>query len=155
MLLLLFLAWIIFNGRVTVEIVLFGVVIAVLIFAFICRFMDYSISKELKFYKKAPLFCKYVWLLVKEIIKANISVCRMILTRKEIMEPVIVKVHTNLRTEIARVILANSITLTPGTITVSVTERELLVHCLDKSLAEGMEDSVFVKLLEKMEGKAK
>lgn len=155
MLLLFFLAWIIFNGRVTVEIVLFGVVIAVLIFAFICRFMDYSISKELKFYKKAPLFCKYVWLLVKEIIKANISVCRMILTRKEIMEPVIVKVHTNLRTEIARVILANSITLTPGTITVSVTERELLVHCLDKSLAEGMEDSVFVKLLEKMEGKAK
>lgn len=155
MLLLFFLAWIIFNGRVTVEIVLFGVVIAVLIFAFICRFMDYSISKELKFYKKAPLFCKYVWLLVKEIIKANISVCRMILTRKELMEPVIVKVHTNLRTEIARVILANSITLTPGTITVSVTERELLVHCLDKSLAEGMEDSVFVKLLEKMEGKAK
>ena len=155
MLLLFFLAWIIFNGRVTVEIVLFGVVIAVLIFAFICRVMDYSISKELKFYKKAPLFCKYVWLLVKEIIKANISVCRMILTRKEIMEPVIVKVHTNLRTEIARVILANSITLTPGTITVSVTERELLVHCLDKSLAEGMEDSVFVKLLEKMEGKAK
>ena len=155
MLLLFFLAWIIFNGRVTVVIVLFGVVIAVLIFAFICRFMDYSISKELKFYKKAPLFCKYVWLLVKEIIKANISVCRMILTRKEIMEPVIVKVHTNLRTEIARVILANSITLTPGTITVSVTERELLVHCLDKSLAEGMEDSVFVKLLEKMEGKAK
>ena len=57
MLLLFFLAWIIFNGRVTVEIVLFGVVIAVLIFAFICRFMDYSISKELKFYKKAPLFC--------------------------------------------------------------------------------------------------
>ena len=55
MLLLFFLAWIIFNGRVTVEIVLFGVVIAVLIFAFICRFMDYSISKELKFYKKAPL----------------------------------------------------------------------------------------------------
>ena len=155
MLLLFFLAWIIFNGRVTVEIVLFGVVIAVVIFAFICRFLDYSISKELKFYKKAPLFCKYVWLLVKEIIKANISVCRMILTRKEIMEPVIVKVHTNLRTEIARVILANSITLTPGTITVSVTERELLVHCLDKSLAEGMEDSVFVKLLEKMEGKAK
>ena len=155
MLLLFFLAWIIFNGRVTVEIVLLGVVIAVLIFAFICRFMDYSISKELKFYKKAPLFCKYVWLLVKEIIKANISVCRMILTRKELMEPVIVKVHTNLRTEIARVILANSITLTPGTITVSVTERELLVHCLDKSLAEGMEDSVFVKLLEKMEGKAK
>ena len=70
------------------------------------------------------------------------------------MEPVIVKVHTNLKTETAKVILANSITLTPGTITVSLTGQELLVHCLDKSLAEGMEDSAFVKLLEEMEGVA-
>ena len=67
------------------------------------------------------------------------------------MEPVIVHVHTNLKTETARVILANSITLTPGTITVSLTDDDLLVHCLDKSLAEGMENSSFVKLLEKME----
>ena len=58
----------------------------------------------------------------------------------------------NLKTEMARVMLANSITLTPGTITVSLTDQELLVHCLDKSLAEGMEDSEFVKLLEKLEG---
>ena len=75
----------------------------------------------------------------------------MILSRKEIVEPVIVHVHTNLKTVTARVILANSITLTPGTITVSMTDDNLLVHCLDKSLAEGMEDSAFVKLLEKME----
>ena len=67
------------------------------------------------------------------------------------MEPVIVHVHTDLKTEAARVILANSITLTPGTITVSLTEDVLLVHCLDKSLAAGMEDSVFVRLLKKLE----
>ena len=85
--------------------------------------------------------------------QANLTVCRMILTRKEIVEPVIVHVHTNLKTETARVILANSITLTPGTITVSMTDDDLLVHCLDKSLAEGMEDSVFVRLLQKLEEK--
>ncbi len=67
------------------------------------------------------------------------------------MEPVIVHLHTNLKTETARVILANSITLTPGTITVSLTDQDLLVHCLDKSLSDGMEDSVFVRLLEKLE----
>lgn len=151
MLLLFFLAWIIFNGNLTLEIVLFGVVIALGVFAFICKFMDYSIHKELRFYKLVPVFFQYIFLLVKEIIQANLTVCRMILSRKEIMEPVIVHVHTNLKTEMARVILANSITLTPGTITVSLTEDDLLVHCLDKSLAEGMEDSSFVKLLEKME----
>ena len=152
MLPLFFIVWIIFNGRVTLEIVLFGIAISGLMFAFVCKFMDYSMEKERKFYKKFPLFCKYAVLLVKEIIKANLAVCYLILTRREVTEPVLVKVHTNLKTETARVILANSITLTPGTITVSLTEQELLVHCLDKSLSQGMEDSDFVRLLEQLEG---
>ena len=154
MLLLFFIAWIIFNGRITLEIAIFGVVIAAAMFAFICKFMGYSREKERAFYKKMPLFGKYVLLLVKEIVKANLAVCHMILTRKEVAEPVIVKVHTNLKKESTKVLLANSITLTPGTITVSLVGQELLVHCLDKSFAEGMEDSEFVKLLEKMEGDA-
>ena len=151
MLLLFFLAWIIFNGRVTLEIVLFGIVISLAIFWFVCKFMDYSIRRERNFYRKLPRLLQYGYVLIKEIVSANLAVCRMILTRKEIMEPVIVRVHTDLKTETARVILANSITLTPGTITVSLTGQELLVHCLDKSLSEGMEDSVFVKLLQKLE----
>ena len=154
MLLLFFIVWLIFNGRITLEISLFGIAVAGLMFGFLCKFMDYSVEKERTFYKKTPLFCKYVLLLVREIIKANLAVCHMILTRREVMEPVIVKVHTNLKTETARVILANSITLTPGTITVSLVDQELLVHCLDKTLAEGMEDSEFVKLLEQLEGDA-
>ena len=154
MLLLFFLAWIIFNGRVTLEIVLFGVVISLAVFAFICKFMDFSIQREMNFYRRLPWFARYGYLLIREIISANLAVCRMILTRKETMEPVIVRVHTNLKTETARVILANSITLTPGTITVSLTGQELLVHCLDKSLSEGMEGSAFEKLLEKMEEEA-
>lgn len=152
MLPLFFVVWIIFNGRITLEIALFGIAIAGVMFAFVCKFMDYSVEKERNLYRKLPLFGKYVVLLVAEIIKANFAVCRLILTRKEIPEPVLVKIHTNLKTETARVLLANSITLTPGTITVSLVEQELLVHCLDKSLAEGMEDSEFVKLLEVLEG---
>ena len=152
MLLLFFLAWIIFNGRITLEIVLFGIVISLAVFMFVCKFMDFSIQREFGFYRKLPQFAHYIFVLIKEIIAANLTVCRMIVTRKETMEPVIVRVHTDLKSETARVILANSITLTPGTITVSMTEQELLVHCLDKSLSEGMEDSVFVKLLKKMEG---
>ncbi len=151
MLLLFFLAWVIFNGRFTLEIALFGVAVSALVFGFICKFMDYSLAKERIFYKKLPLFCKYVLLLLKEIGKANLAVCRLILTRREVVEPVLVKIHTNLKSEVARVMLANSITLTPGTITVSLRDQELLVHCLDKSLAEGMENSEFVKLLEALE----
>ena len=152
MLLLFFAVWLIFNGRITLEITLFGIAVAGLMFAFMCRFMGYSVKRECALYKKIPLLCRYVMLLLREIIKANFSVCRMILTRRETVEPVIVSVRTDLKTETARVLLANSITLTPGTITVSMTDRELLVHCLDKSLAEGMEDSEFVRLLKQLEG---
>lgn len=154
MLLLFFLIWIVFNGRITVEILLFGCVISGAMLAFLCGFMDYSLQRERRFYRMIPAFSRYVFALLKEIVKANLEVCRMILTRKEILEPVIVRVRTDLKSETARAILANSITLTPGTITVSMTGQELLVHCLDKSLAEGMEDSEFVRLLRAMEEEA-
>jgi multicomponent Na+:H+ antiporter subunit E len=152
MLLLFFIAWLIFNGRITLEITIFGIAIAGLMFAFICKFMDYSVEKERRFYQKLPLLCKCVIVLVRDIIMANLAVCKLILTRKERIDPVIVKIRTDLKTETARVLLANSITLTPGTITVSLTDQELLVHCLDRSLAEGMTESEFAKLLEKLEG---
>ena len=151
MLLLFFLVWIIFNGRLTMEIALFGIAVAGAVFGFVCRFMEYSLKKELRFYRLMPAFVQYLYYLIKEIVFSNITVSRMILTRKEEMEPVIVHVRTSLKSETARGILANSITLTPGTITVSLTDDKLLVHCLDKSLSEGMEDSVFVRLLQKME----
>ena len=151
MLLLFFLAWVVFNGRLTLEIALFGAGVAGAVFWFICRFMDYNWKKERRFYRMLPALLQYVVCLVREIIAANLSVCRLILTRKETLEPVLVKVPTELKTELCRVILANSITLTPGTITVSLSGQELLVHCLDKSLSEGMEDSIFVRLLQKME----
>ena len=151
MLLLFFFVWIIFNGRVTLEIILFGIAVSAAMFAFLCKFMDYSIRQEKRLYRNLLQYARYIVVLIREIIGANLTVCRMILTRKETMEPVIVRVRTDLKTETAKVILANSITLTPGTITVSMSGQELLVHCLDKSLSEGMEDSVFVKLLRKME----
>lgn len=151
MLLLFFLAWIIFNGRITLEIILLGVVIAGVVFTFVCRFMDYSLKQELRLYRLLPAFGQYLYYLIKEVVLANMAVTRLILTRKEEIEPVIVHVHAKLKSETARVILANSITLTPGTITVSLTEDRLLVHCLDKSLSEGMDDSIFVRLLQKME----
>ena len=151
MLLLFFCVWVVFNGRLTLEIALFGVAVASAIFCFVCKFMDYSLQKELRFYRLIPAFVQYLYYLVKEIISANLAVSRMILTRREQMEPVIVHVHTDLETETARMILANSITLTPGTITVSLTDDDLLVHCLDRSLSDGMEDSVFTRLLKRME----
>lgn len=151
MLLLFFLVWLIFNGAVTTEIVLFGIVISLLMFAFICKFMDYSLRKEKKLLMRSGYFLLYVLILVREVLKANMEVVRMIISRDVVVQPVMVSFQTSLKSGFCRAILANTITLTPGTITVSLEDNELIVHCLDKSLAEGMENSVFVEMLEKLE----
>ena len=57
----------------------------------------------------------------------------------------------DIESEFLRFVLANSITLTPGTITVDVDDNHFCVHALDYTMAEDIENSVFVKLLVKME----
>lgn len=149
--LLFFAVWMILNGKVTAEICIFGVLISAALFYFMCRYMEYSLKKELLLFRLTRLFIRYFGVLVKEIVKANVCVLKIILSPELQPEPAFVYFDTDLRTGLARVLLANSITLTPGTITVSVEDDRFCVHCLDKELAEGMETSVFVKLLKEME----
>lgn len=151
MLVLFFLLWVIYNGSFTLEICVFGIIISSAVFAFCCKFMDHSMKKEIMIYKKSFLFARYVFLLIKEIVKANFVVIRMILSQKEEIQPKLVSFHSDLRTVAGKVFLANAITLTPGTITVTLEGDEYTVHCLDESLAEGMNDSIFVDYIKKME----
>lgn len=148
---LFFLAWVIFNGNITLEIAIFGVVIAAVMLAFMCKFMDYSLKKEINVYKKAVYFIQYAILLIREIVKANLAIIPKILTVEEEMDPVIVKFRTSLKSDFTRMLLANSITLTPGTITISLDDDEYTIHCLDASLADGLEDSDFEKALKKLD----
>ena len=144
--------WIILNGNITLEIIAFGILIGSMIYCFTCRFMDFSFEKDKKLMKRFIFLIGYGIILVLEILKANFATIKLITTSRYEIEPVIIKFRTELKTKGARVILANSITLTPGTITVNLEEDEYTVHCLDKDLANGIEDSIFVKLLEKIEG---
>ncbi len=151
MYLLYFALWIIFNGAVTREICLFGIVIAAAVFWFTCKFMDYSIQKEIRIMKRIPKLLRYVCVLVMEIVKANFAVIHMILSEKEEIEPVLVRFRSDMKTPVGRAFLANAITLTPGTITVTLEGSEYLVHCLDEEYASGMDASVFVELLGELE----
>lgn len=152
MFLVYFVLWIIFNGNITLEICVFGVLVAALLFAFTCRFMDYSVKKELRTYKKLGRLLRYTAVLVIEVIKANLGVIHLILTQKEEIQPVLVSFHSDLKGPVAQTLLANAITLTPGTITVTLENGDYTVHCLDESLAEGMDSSIFTKLAKDMEG---
>ncbi|BBF43345.1 Na(+) H(+) antiporter subunit E [Lachnospiraceae bacterium KM106-2] len=151
MFLILFFLWVIFNGRVTVEIVIFGACIAAAVELFMYKYMDYSPKVTTRLAKNLLRILHYGAILVQEVVKANLQVISLIFSTKYEVEPQIIHFKSDLKSDVAKVTLANSITLTPGTITISLEEDTFTVLCLDKEFAEGIEDSQFVHLLEKME----
>jgi multicomponent Na+:H+ antiporter subunit E len=74
----------------------------------------------------------YVFEFVGAVIRANLDVAYRVLHPAMPIRPGIVRVHTSLRTDTARTMLANSITLTPGTLTVDITDDgSLFIHWID------------------------
>lgn len=147
----LFAVWVILNGKITFEIVWMGLLISALIYAFMCKFMGFSFKTDIKLCKRVPLAIAYVFVLLWEILKANLTVINIILNKRRPIKQSIRYFDTTLKTDMTKVILANSITLTPGTITVSVDGNRFCVHCLSSELLDGIETGSFVKLLERME----
>lgn len=79
-----------------------------------------------------PLLTYWSWL-GREIVAANIAVIRLIMKPDVDIEPRLVRVPVDLRSGLARCVFANSITLTPGTVTVDIENDGFLVHALDNS----------------------
>ena len=155
MFLILFGLWVVFNGKWTTEIALLGIAVSGLIYAFTCAFIGLSPRKELHYLRNAGRGMAYLWLLLREIFKANWQVLRLIWSPRLEVEPELHTFHTKVKSDFGKAILANSITLTPGTITVHMRDDLFMVHCLDRELADGLEDSEFEQRLEKMEAKKK
>ena len=55
------------------------------------------------------------------------------------------------KTDIGRVMMANYITLTPGTITVDVDGNDFTVHCLDKDFSQGIDECLMIRIIKKVE----
>lgn len=146
---LTYIFWVVLNGKLTVEIAWLGFVVTVLAMIFLCKCCDWSLKKEWKLYRSLPLAIAYAGVVLWEIVKANMALCRVVYHEKP--DPVVRTVQTKLKSRFARMILANSITLTPGTVTLSLKNDELIIHCLKPEMAEGLEDTVFERRLLKLE----
>ena len=79
----------------------------------------------------------WVWLLI-EIIKANIDVARRIIDPKMPIEPHLFEIPMTQKTDLGRVIFANSITLTPGTVSLDIGNDTILVHALTQAGEDGL-----------------
>ena len=144
---LLFGFWVLLNGQWTAEIAIVGVIVCAALYAFMCAFMGYSPKREWAIARRLPRIIGYFFYLVGEVFKSAFAVIRLIWSPTQVIEPEVTSFHTKLKTDAGKVVLANSITMTPGTITIDVQEDEFLIHCLDSSFDMGqagfeMEDRV-------------
>ena len=147
--LFLFILWIILNGRITLELVIFGILIATAVTLFTNRVIGYRRSTDVSILRNLPLVIMYLIYLIWQIILSALTLAGMVF-RAEDPDPVIVEFHSGLVNESSNVLLANSITLTPGTITVFQDGDHFVVHCLRREYAEGIKDSSFVRLLRRV-----
>lgn len=148
--LVLFALWLLLNGRVTLELILIGAAVSGAVWLFCYRTLGYRPQRERVLLRRLPHYAHYAAALTAEIFKANLTVMRAILSGRP-CRPAIRRVHLPLREASSRMLLANSITLTPGTVTVAVEDEDFLVLCLDAESADALPDWKLTTMLTKME----
>lgn len=120
--------WLLNSGHYSVLILSLGFFSIVFILV-IAHKMDVVDQESQPVYLTRNIFGYYLWL-IKEIIQANITVVKHIWLGKGSISPALEKITISQQTDIGKVIYANSITLTPGTVAIDITGDEIIVHAL-------------------------
>ncbi len=128
---LAFVVWLALSGTDVQQIVA-GAVVALLVSLIAGSFLVASHNQKHLLHRwlyALLYFVKFLW----EMVKANVHVAYLVLHPNVPIKPGIVKIKTNLKKDAAITVLTNSITLTPGTLTVDVNEEkgEIYVHWID------------------------
>ena len=146
-----FILWFVLTSKFDLEgfIIGLGIVIAV------SAFNEKNILpvKPILFFYKSYIFFIYSMILIKEIFIAGIQVARIVISIKPDISPCVVKYNMKIKNKFYRLIFCNSITLTPGTLTVEVEEDVLSIHCLTEKNANDLDNNLFEKLILKLEKK--
>ena len=146
---ILFAFWLILSGHYQVKYILIGAVAAGLV-TFLTNDLFYSaLRRGVRVEIKARLtliqlarFIAYLPWLLSRIIMANVQVAYLVLHPRMPIDPVLLLFRTRMRKSISQVTLANSITLTPGTITVSLEDGRYIIHTLKPPLASELVEAV-------------
>lgn len=143
--------WLLLAGRIDVQTVSVGLVV--------CSVVAWASAPGFPRKSDIPasgassvwLAARFVGRFLIEIVLANIEVAKIVLNPALPVEPQIVRFKTRLKKPVSRVILANAITLTPGTLTVDIEGDEFVVHALTSAAGTGVADWVLESILVDME----
>src|SRR5665647_880293 len=119
--------WLLLTFKLTVPNIIVGSVASVICSLFFGRFFITNVYKLLQPHRYF-WFIVYLFVFIRECIKANFDVAYRVLHPAMPIRPGIVKVKTTLKSDLAKMLLANSITMTPGTITVDIIDDYLFIH---------------------------
>lgn len=125
--------WISLSGFFTPMLLGLGVISIALVIA-LCHRMKILDAETVPYLSLIPTLSYFIWLFV-EIIKANVEVVRAVLSPDLEISPTLVKIPVKQKTDIGRTMFANSITLTPGTVSMAITEDEITVHALLENMS--------------------
>jgi len=148
---LLFLLWVLLSGRADPEVLLTGAAAAALGEFLARRTLGFS-GRPLPPLRRTGGSAVYLARLLWEMLAAGFAVMRLIYARGREPEPLLVRFRPGMGSAGSLAALADSITLTAGTITVEAENGRMCVHALDRPLAAGIEDSSFARQLRKLEG---
>jgi len=121
--------WLLLSGHYTALIMAFGVASCLLVVMIAGR-MDAVDASPVRIVLNPVNFVKYWAWLAKEIFVSNIKVAKIVLGRKLRISPSIFRIKADNLSELVRVTCANSITLTPGTVSIDVGDNWIEVHAL-------------------------
>lgn len=123
---------------------------SVLLVMFISHRMDASVNHP-RVYKMGLRPLTYAPWLLWQIVKSNLSLARIILHPKLPVAPRLIQVHASQKTDLGQVIYCNSITLTPGTVTLDVRDNIILVHALTEEAANDLRSGEMDRRVASME----
>lgn len=148
----LFVVWLLWSGHYSVLLVSFGVISCIVVLA-IAKKMKIADPEGQPIHLMKGAFFYWPWILW-EIAKANFGVARIILSPKLPICPTWIQVKTSQKSALGKVIYANSITLTPGTVSVDVSDDTITVHALNRESAEDLLTGEMDRRVTKMEGES-
>jgi multicomponent Na+:H+ antiporter subunit E len=129
--------WLLLSGYFHEPLLLSLGAISVVFTVWIALRIDRHDGERVRLKIDLPIIRYWIWLVV-EIIKSNIDVAKLILAPKPALSPRMIRVKATQPTDMGVVIYANSITLTPGTVTVDIEGDELVVHAITQEMADGL-----------------
>ena len=124
-----FITWMLLTGRFYWQNIIAGALVSLITTLIFSRYFQIDVRK-LTQPRRYLWLAIYILYFIWECIKANFDVAYRVLHPSMPVRPGIVKIKLTLKRELARTILANSITMTPGTISVDIIGDILYVHCI-------------------------